>query len=188
MKKLLIFLSLFFYTVALVLGLILYFSLDRRDLMTGGELIGYATITKPEALEIQRLIERENELSHKVEALQSDLIDKQLRLDQMNAKSNKLQKDIDTLAAKKQKYEKGQALATDLLAMRPQWVVSTLAEADDTILEFFVSYAMPFMRDDAKYERLMNAIGKSNPFLAAKIETLVAVDEEQMPRNGKASQ
>ena len=188
MMKFFIFLSLFFYTLALVLGLILYFSLDRRDLMTAGEVIGYATITKPEAEDIQRLTEQVYKLENKRDVLESEIFDKNTKIKALNTQMTQLQREVDTLAAEKQKYQKGRALATDLLAMKPQQVVTTLAEIDDTTLEFFVSYVMPFMRNSTKYGKLMDAMGKTNPILTAKIETLVAVEEERMSQEKKALQ
>ena len=176
--KILGLLALFFYFISMVLGLILYLSADRRDLMTPGELIGYATITKPEAEEIQRLMDLENKLSEKVEQLRSERIDKQARIDKMTAQIEQLQKDINALQTEKQRYEKGQALATDLLSMKPQQAVATLAETEDTFLEFFVAYAMPFMRGDAQYKKFMDTVAKDNPILAAQIEALVVEDEE----------
>ncbi|MCZ6680726.1 MAG: hypothetical protein O7E52_26145 [Candidatus Poribacteria bacterium] len=148
--------------------------------MTAGEIIGYATITKPEAEEIQKLMDRENELSYKVEQLQSELIDKQARIDKMTAEIDQLQEKFDALKADKQKYEKGQALATDLLAMKPQQAVATLTEAEDTLLEFFVAYAMPFMRKTPQHKKFMDTVAKNNPVLAAQIEALVAKEEERI--------
>ena len=127
-------------------------------------------------------MELENELSEKVEQLQSELIDKQARIDKMTAQIGQLQKDIDDLKVEKQKYEKGQALATDLLAMKPRQAVATLTEAEDQLLEFFVVYAMPFMRENTQYKKFIDAVAKDNPVLAAKIEGLVAQEEESTPQ------
>jgi hypothetical protein len=62
--------------------------------------------------------------------------------------------------------------------MKPQQAAATLAVADDTFLSFVANYAMPFMRGDAQYKKLMDAVAKNNPTLAAKIERLVAAEGE----------
>jgi len=181
-------LALTFYFIALILGLILYLGLDQSDLMTPGELMGYATITKPEAEEIQRLMDEHTKWAEAVEQLKSEVVHYQAEITKMKAQMDTLQKEIDALEAEKLKYEKGQALATDLLSMKPQQAVATLAvevvddvsmETYDAFLQFFVSYAMPFMRKDAGYKKFMDGVAKDNPILATKIEMLVAAEEER---------
>ena len=182
MIKLLTILALTFYFFALLFGLMLYLGRNQKEeFMTAGEVIGYATITKPEAKEIQRLMDEQHQLSMQVEQLQSELIDKQTRVEEMKTQAAQLQKEMDTLTGEKQQYQKGQTLATDLLAMKPQQAAATLAAADDALLRFFVSYAMPFMRGDAQYKKMMDAVAKNNPALAAKLETFVAAGEDGMP-------
>ena len=188
MTKFVVFLSIFFYFLAVLFGVILYFSLDRRDLMTAGEVIGYVTITPPEAKEIQRLIDEENKLSHEAEQLQSQIVAKRGQINGLNVQIAELQKEINTLENEKKKYDKGQALAKDLLAMKPQQAVATLTEADDAFLEFLVVYAMPFMRENAQYKKFIDAVAKNNPFLSAKIGTLVAAEEERMAEEKSLSQ
>ena len=179
-------LALTFYFIALVLGLILYLGLDRRDLMTASEVMGYATVTKPEAEEIQALVDEYNKQFEAVEQLKSEVIHHQAQIDKLKAQQNSLQTEIDALALEKKKYQKGQALATDLLAMKPQQAAATLTvELADQVeqemytefLEFFVAYAMPFMRKETQYKKFIDAVAKDNPILATKIEMLVATTE-----------
>lgn len=180
--------ALAFYFIALIFGLMLYFSIDRRDLMTAGETMGYAIITPPEAEEIQRLMGEYNKWSEALEQLKSEVVHYQAQVDRLKAQMDSLQKEVDGFEAEKRKYQKGQALATDLLSMKPQQAVATLAvEAADDVeaqtydefLQFFVSYAMPFIRKDAGYKKFMDAVAKDNPILATKIEMLVAAEEER---------
>ena len=156
--------------------------------MTAGEVIGYATITPPEAREIQALLDQENRLLESVAQLDSEIVDKQRRIGGINNQIAQLQEQIADLETEKKKYDKGQALAKDLLAMKPQQAVATLTQADDAFLEFLVVYAMPFMRENAQYKKFIDAVAKNNPFLSAKIGTLVAAEEERMAEEESLSQ
>ena len=120
--------------------------------------------------------------------MDSEIVDKQRRIGGINNQIAQLQEQIADLETEKKKYDKGQALAKDLLAMKPQQAVATLTQADDAFLEFLVVYAMPFMRENAQYKKFIDAVAKNNPFLSAKIGTLVAAEEERMAEEESLSQ
>ena len=60
--KILALVSLIFYFLALVFGLMLFFNSDQRDLITSGEAYGYSTIDLPNIDNLQGLMNQEAEI------------------------------------------------------------------------------------------------------------------------------
>ena len=74
--KVLALVSLIFYFLALVFGLMLFFNSDQRDLITSGEAYGYSTIDLPNIDNLQGLMNQEAEIGELIDQLESELASK----------------------------------------------------------------------------------------------------------------
>ena len=176
--KILALVSLIFYFLALVFGLMLLFNSDQRDLITSGEAYGYSTIDLPNIDNLQSLMSKEAEIGELIDQLESELASKTDDLKATETELKELTTQYEALEAKMGIYQRGEDLAIDYLRdKRVDGSVATLAMLEEEELKFFVQYAMPFMRQNAvhtkNYDKLLSAINQ-NVELARRIIVLKA--------------
>jgi len=129
----------------------LLFNSDQRDLVTSGEAYGFSTIDLPDIENLQSLMNQEAELKE-------------------------LTTQYVALETKMGTYQRGEDMAIDYLRDKQvDGTVATLGMLEPEGLEFFVLYAMPFMRQNAvfakNYDKLLSAINQ-NVDLAKRMSIL----------------
>ena len=174
--KVLALVSLIFYFLALVFGLMLFFNSDQRDLVTSGEAYGYSTIDLPNIDTLQGLMNQEAEIGELIDQLESELASKTDDLKMVEAELKELKTQYAALEAKMGMYQRGEDMASDYLRDKQvDGSVATLGMLEEAELRFFVRYAMPFMRQNAEYtknyDKFLSAINQ-NVDLAKRISTL----------------
>ena len=174
--KILALVSLIFYFLALVFGLMLFFNSDQRDLVTSGEAYGYSTIDLPNIDTLQGLMNQEAEIGELIDQLESELASKTDDLKTVEAELKELKTQYAALEAKMGMYQRGEDMAIDYLRDKQvDGSVATLGMLEEAELRFFVRYAMPFMRQNAEYtknyDKFLSAINQ-NVDLAKRISTL----------------
>ena len=166
--KVLALVSLIFYFLALVFGLMLFFNSDQRDLITSGEAYGYSTIDLPNIDTLEGLMNQEAEIGELIDQLESELASKTDDLKTIEAELTELTTQYVALETKMGIYQRDKQVDGS---------VATLGMLEEEDLKFFVRYAMPFMRQNAvytkNYDKLLGAINQ-NADLAKRIIVLKA--------------
>ena len=163
--KILALVSLIFYFLALVFGLMLLFNSDQRDLVTSGEAFGFSTIGLPDIENLQSLMNQEAEIEELIDQLESEHASKMDDLRVTEAELKELTTQYVALETKMGTYQRGEDMAIDYLRDKQvDGTVATLGMLEPEGLEFFVLYAMPFMRQNAvfakNYDKLLSAINQ----------------------------
>lgn len=164
MNKVLGLVTLMCYFAALMLGLMWYLtyrqlSIERMVSMSRTEEEGYLAIPPPSGKDIKKLLDQRIALESWVNQLDSELTAKREEHLKLTQNVNRLKKELNDLAVKKNANEQGEKLARTLAAMKPEEAATALASLDQTVLPDVVEYALPYMEDKA-FAKLMGAISK----------------------------